>query len=81
MLFIFPKPARQNFWMKDMKFPIDILWIKGDKIIGVAENAALPITGQELEIYSSPEEADRVLEINAGKAREWGVKVGGRIEL
>jgi uncharacterized membrane protein (UPF0127 family) len=27
MLFLFNRPAIQSFWMKDMNFPIDIIWI------------------------------------------------------
>jgi uncharacterized membrane protein (UPF0127 family) len=27
MFFVFPSPSVQSFWMKDMKFPIDIVWI------------------------------------------------------
>src|SRR3989338_9432441 len=38
MLFLFELPSVQNFWMKGMNFPLDIIWIKGDTIIGFAEN-------------------------------------------
>src|SRR3990167_703443 len=31
MLFVFEKPGKYPFWMKDMKFPIDIVWINADK--------------------------------------------------
>ncbi len=87
MLFIFPKPARQNFWMKDMKFPIDIIWIRqttdGDRVVGFVENALPPASGQlenSLAIYSSPENVDRVLEINAGLVKKWRIKVGDIVQ-
>ena len=85
MIFIFPEPKIQNFWMKDMKFPIDIIWIRqtadGDRVVGFVENAP-PASGQSennLTIYSSPENVDRVLEINAGLVKKWGIKVGDQI--
>ena len=33
MLFVFDVEAEHRFWMKDMKFPIDIIWISSDKIV------------------------------------------------
>src|SRR3989304_6446445 len=33
MLFIFDKPGYHGFWMKDMLFSIDIIWISADKKI------------------------------------------------
>ena len=39
MFFTFNSPGVQNFWMKDMNFPIDIIWISGNKVAGFAENA------------------------------------------
>src|SRR5882672_5260542 len=31
MLFIFPAPGEYGFWMKDMLFPLDLVWIAADK--------------------------------------------------
>src|SRR3989344_4821508 len=58
MLFVFDKVGSYPIWMKDMKFPIDIIWIDGSstgekKIVDIAENA-LPEPGKkddELKIY------------------------------
>src|SRR5690606_29625859 len=33
LLFIFPKPDYYSFWMKEMNFPIDIIWLDSDKKI------------------------------------------------
>lgn len=78
MFFIFSEPARQNFWMKEMKFPIDIIWISGDRVAGFVEDAQV---SPPLTIYSSPENVDKVLEINAGLVKEWGIKVGDFINF
>ncbi|MDO8467237.1 MAG: DUF192 domain-containing protein [bacterium] len=80
MYFIFPIPAIYPFWMKGMIFPIDVVWLRGEKIVGIAENAAVPGSGK-LEIYSPPSLVDRVLEINAGMAKKLGLVEGGMVRV
>lgn len=81
MLFIFKTAAPRHFWMKEMKFPIDIIWIKGEQVIGFEENA-LPQPGaasRDLRIYSSAEPADKALEMKAGSIRRLGISPGNVI--
>ncbi len=83
MLFVFNYAGMQSFWMKDMRFPIDIIWIKSERIIGVEKNVP-PQPDKSvfgLKIYTSPEPADRVLEINAGLADKYGFKPGDTIRF
>ncbi len=83
MLFIFDKPASYGFWMKDMKFAIDIVWLSGNQIIGFSEN--LQPEPQKsvfsLPIYYPPANIDKVLEINAGAVRKFGLQIGDKISL
>ncbi len=78
MLFIFNEPAIQKFWMRGMKFPLDIIWIKNNKVVGLAENVS-PATISNLELRSSPEPVNLVLEINAGSAKKWGIREGSEV--
>ena len=83
LYFIFDSPGNQAFWMKDMNFPIDIIWIKDDKIVGVAENV-MPQPGAQLwqlKSYSSPVPVNRVLEVNAGWFAKNGIKIGDEAKL
>jgi uncharacterized membrane protein (UPF0127 family) len=77
MLFPF-SPGIQNFWMKDMNFSIDIIWISGNKVVGFAQNAApqpgVPLWG--LTIYTSPDGVDNVLEVNAGVVAKDNIAIG-----
>ncbi len=77
MLFTF-NPGVQRFWMKDMNFPIDIIWIAGGKVAGFAQNAepqpGIPLWN--LTIYTSPDGVDKVLEANAGTVAKSGIKIG-----
>ena len=84
MLFIYKKKIPVSFWMKDMKFNIDLLWIDGDKVVGFAENMQAPIpetSDYDLPQYSSGQAIDKVLEIKEGKIDELNIKVGDIINL
>lgn len=80
MLFVFSKADFQIFWMKDMKFSIDIIWINEGKIVDIKERAAVPVT-QYIESYRPSERAKYVLEINAGLAEKYGFKMGDEVKL
>lgn len=83
MFFFFDSPGDYGFWMHDMKFSIDIIWIRGNTVVGFAENAA-PEFGKkdwELTIYYPPEEVDKVLELSAGSVQKFGIKVGDAVSL
>jgi uncharacterized membrane protein (UPF0127 family) len=79
MLFIFDAPGNYGFWMKDMRFPLDFVWILGDKIVGVTENVPPPAPGAsifKLQVYYPPDSADKVLELNAGEVKKYGIQAG-----
>lgn len=82
MLFVFGSSSAQTFWMKGMRFPLDIIWIRNDRIVGIEKNVPpesdTPVLG--LKLYSSPEPVDKVLEINAGLSERYGFEVGDRVE-
>lgn len=83
MLFLFDRLDVQNFWMKDMRFPIDIIWISGGKVVGFAEHAT-PEPGTSLwnlKMYTSPPATDKVLEVNAGTVSKYQIKVGDSVEI
>ncbi|MFA5290844.1 MAG: DUF192 domain-containing protein [Candidatus Paceibacterota bacterium] len=62
MLFVYPEPAIQGFWMKDMHFPIDIIWFDvNKKIIGATKNLRPESYPQ---VFYSPEPIKYALEIN-----------------
>lgn len=77
LLMVFEKPAKYGIWMKDMKFPIDILWIRKGQITTIQKNAEVPIPGTPeavLVVYHPFEEADMILEMTAGFADENKIK-------
>ncbi|MBU1179932.1 DUF192 domain-containing protein [Patescibacteria group bacterium] len=80
LLFAFPNPDKYGFWMKGMKFPIDIIWIDDGKIVDIKQSAPVPLT-QNYETYTPAAPARYVLEINAGLSEEYGLKVGDSVAL
>lgn len=82
MLFIFDKPGSYYFWMKNMKFPIDIIFIKDDKIVSISKNAKPPAQGDANPPLIKPAgEVNRVLEINAGLADKNKFKSGDSVKI
>jgi len=67
MLFTFEKPAIYQFWMKDMRFPLDIVFMDKDfRVIYVSQNAQpCPLQG-ECPLITPPSQVKYVLEVNAG---------------
>ena len=60
--------------MKDMRFPLDIIWIKNGEVVYVEKNVSEKFSGT----LSPQAEADSVLEINAGNADKLSIKVGNK---
>lgn len=84
MLFIFQKADKHSFWMKGLKFPLDFIWIKGSQVVDITINIKPPDPNQkdqDLSIYVSKTEADKVLEVNAGIIERLNIKVGDTIKL
>ena len=80
MLFIFPKKQTRNFWMKNMLFPIDILWIEDNQIVKI--DKALPPEGETPEkSYSSITPVNYVLEINAGLSDKYNLRAGDKVKI
>ena len=85
MLFDFgPTPSLPTFWMKDMKFNLDLIWIYDNKIVGITPGVPAPLPGQalkDLPLYHSPAPVTEVLEVNAGWAQKYRVTVGDAVSL
>jgi len=80
MIFLFNKLDYYSFWMKDMKFPIDIIFINIDHIVTIEDNVPI-ITGQKNpSIYTPTQTANRVLEIQAGLAKKYNFKIGDNVK-
>jgi uncharacterized membrane protein (UPF0127 family) len=79
LLFAFDKPGRYGFWMKDMQFPLDIIWINENGIVVSIERGLTPESYPK--IFMNQAEASYVLEINAGLAERFGLYLGSKVKM
>ena len=79
MLFVWDQESRRSFWMPDMNFPLDMVWLNGDcAVTHITHNAPPQAPGQsqaDLPRYTV-DQVQYVLEINAGEAEQHGIQVG-----
>jgi uncharacterized membrane protein (UPF0127 family) len=74
--------VRPTFWMKDMNFDIDLIWIANKKVVGITNNVTAPKSAKDvLPTYSPPGDVDMVLEVNAGWSKKYEVRVGDELKF
>lgn len=74
MLFVFQQPAVQCFWMKDMHFPIDMIWVSSSKRVEHIESNVSPKSYPHT--FCPNVQARYVIELNAGQAKKAGIRTG-----
>lgn len=79
MLFVFSSDAYHAFWMKDMRFSIDIIWLTADgRVIAIEKN----VSPETYPKSFGPQEPSRyVLELDAGAADILNLAVGDVVQL
>jgi uncharacterized protein len=82
MLFAFDVPGRYGFWMKDMDFPLDIIWINENGVVVEIERGLTPESyTNNKQVFINQAEASYVLEINAGQAEKFGLYLGSKVRM
>lgn len=79
MLFVFERESTQSFVMRDMAFPIDMIFIGEDGEITTIHEA--PVEDDDSDLTSYRGEAKWVLEVNYGYAAENGITEGDRVDI
>lgn len=79
MLFVFQTPGDYGIWMKDMTFPIDIIWINENYRVVHVEKAVSPQTYPK--VFHSSSNSIYVLEIASGEAERINLKNGDLVEF
>jgi len=79
MIFLYEESGTYGFWMKDMSFPIDIIWLdKNNRVVKVkrsAQPASFP------ETFSPDRPAKKVIETPSGWTEEQNIKTGDQLTL
>lgn len=74
MLFVFNNPQKYGFWMRDMNFPLDIVWISDDYQIVHIEKSLATSTYPTIFYPKSP--ARYILEISSGQVDQLKINIG-----
>jgi uncharacterized membrane protein (UPF0127 family) len=81
MLFVYGAPVRPLIWMRGMRFPLDILWIRDGRVVDLVRGAKAPAPGEAPQEFAPSDDAQYVLEVPAGFAERHGIAVGDRAEI
>lgn len=81
MLFIFPQKDYHSFWMKDMNFPLDFIWLDDEVVIDLTENVPVypPLSELSPPIITPGSQANRVLEVNSGIIKKYNIRINDKV--
>jgi len=81
MLFSYGRDEHHSIWMKNMNFPIDIIWIdSNNKIVHVTGNVQ-PCVKEPCPVFTPADKARYVLEVNANFAEQNGITAGQEVVI
>jgi hypothetical protein len=84
MLFLHGLPGNWTYYMFQVKIPLDIIWMDGSKrIVEISANTppCKSASARECPLYGGKEKSQFVLELPAGQAAKFGLKVGDMVRF
>lgn len=81
MLFLFSELDHHGIWMKNCRFPIDILWLDEQRRVVHVEQSVPPCKADPCPVYTPLRQAAFVVEINAGQARLEKATIGSVLQF
>ncbi len=78
MLFVYENKDKYPFWMKDMQFPLDFVWIDGNIIVDVTKNVP-PANSESMQVVKPNTPVNKILEINAGEIDTYNIQIGDTV--
>lgn len=80
MIFLFDRAEPRSFWMKNVEIPLDIIFIRKNKIVKIIKN--VPVDKENTDtIYKSVYKSDCAIEVNAGFCDRYNIKQGDAVLL
>ena len=80
MLFVFNSPQQTKFWMKNVRIPLDMIFLRNGKVQAIAASVP-PCNTKNCPTYGPDSAIDRVIELRGGLAAELGLNVGDRVQI
>jgi len=81
MLFIYQKAAKYPFWTNEMKFDLDFVFIRNNKVVYIAQNIPHPNNNKKPKTIISKRSFDKALELNAGTIKKLKIKTGDKVSF
>lgn len=81
LLFVFDESDFHGIWMKNCRFPIDIVWLDEQRQVVHVAARTPPCKSEPCPVYAPPARARYVVEMNANQAARVGAKSGARFEF
>lgn len=81
MLFMFSKASIYRFWMPDMHFPLDFIWINNGRVVDITPNVPNDFDPMNPKYYRPKSPAQYVLEVNANFCKKNGIKIGDKVSF
>ncbi|MGB7440008.1 MAG: DUF192 domain-containing protein [Coleofasciculaceae cyanobacterium] len=80
MLFPYNPPRNVRFWMRNVRIPLDMVFLRDGEVMHVEANVP-PCVSPECPTYGPELPIDQVLELRGGRVAELGVEVGDQINV
>lgn len=81
MLFVFDQPGVYTITMRDMKFPIDIIWIMDNKVVDLTSGAQVPdVNTNTVPEYQPRKEVNYILEVNSEFISRNNIRIGDEVK-
>ncbi|MGD1918907.1 MAG: DUF192 domain-containing protein [Pleurocapsa sp.] len=80
MLFPFEFERNARFWMKNVPISLDIIFLNGDSIVGIAANVP-GCKSDPCPVYGPDALVDKVVELRGGRAEELGIKIDDKVYI
>lgn len=83
MIFEFNEYRYHSFWMKNVEFPLDMIWLDGNTIVYIEEHVQpeIGVPESQLQTYAPNVLANRVIEVSDGFVERYAIEVGDTVEL
>lgn len=82
LLFVFEQPNVYPFWMKEMLFDLDFIFIKEEVVVYLLENIKAPVNNHgEVEYAISEKPFDQLLEVKAGFIDKYKIAIGDEVSF
>lgn len=83
MLFLFEVPDSYGFWMKDVRFPLDIIFIANGRVVSFERGASVPQGNESPRVYYPPAgiKVTQVLELPAFSVDRYNIRLGDPVQV